>query len=341
MKKAPDTDRLPDYIQRGGEIVFSPPGVAKGVRMYAFMLRADPERLTRMFNCYLNEPSGGVARIVPVGSTIVLNVVELKHVGALTPPDNVRGYFRELEMAIWTLGYDEEVESYATFVPYMIVDRGSAMAMGREVYGFPKQLGTVTLPPDASEFTVTVDGVLEWDADSAFTPQRLVTIPWHEGLIESTEAEFNSQADLVADLARVLETDRVIEAVNETGLVKRLRGALQLLAEDTLPMIFLKQIRDARRPTKACYQSIHWANFKVTEFRRAGHLLPSTIQLNDLASMPIRRELGLPAGELTPIAAFWVDFDFTLSVAEQAWVTPPPVSVQAVVPTSTGDDAGP
>ena len=100
MKRAPDTDRLPDYIQRGGEIVFSPPGVAKGVRMYAFMLRADPERLTRMFNCYLNEPSGGVARIVPVGSTIVLNVVELKHVGALTPPDNVRGYFREIEMAI-------------------------------------------------------------------------------------------------------------------------------------------------------------------------------------------------------------------------------------------------
>jgi hypothetical protein len=95
-------------------------------------------------------------------------------------------------------------------------------------------------------------------------------------------------------------------------------------------MIFLKQIRDARQPTRACYQSIHWAEFEVTGFRGARHLRTPALELNDLDSMPIRRELGLPAGSLTPIAAFWVDFDFNLSAAYGVRVKPPPNGAYAV-----------
>ncbi len=271
-------------------------------------------------------------RVVPVGSTIVLNVVELNRVGALTGPDDVRGYFHESEMAIWTLGYDEVTESYTTFVPYMIVDRGAAMAMGREVYGFPKQLGTVTFPSEsAPEFTVTVDGVRTWGVNSEFRPQPLLTIPWPFDPIDSYDVDFGSQVELVDGLADVLWTDRGFKPRADGDLFDRLTGALQLLSEETLPMIFLKQIRDARRPTKACYQGIHFADFKVTGFRGAGRLPEPTLKLNNLANVPIRRELGLAAGDLTAIAAFWVDFDFTLSVAERVWVTPQPNGAHALV----------
>jgi hypothetical protein len=341
MKPAVAAIGLPDYIQRGGEIVFSPPGVATGVRMYAFMLRAEPDRLQTMFDRYLNEPGGGVVHVVPAGSTIVLNVVALDHVGALTPPDDVRGYFCELEMAIWTLGYDEVSDSYTTFVPYMIVDRGAAMAMGREVYGFPKQLGTVTFP-DAGDpdFTIDLDGLTAWGPDCEFTSQRLLTIPWSTPLVGSLSVDFESQAALVEGLARVLTTDRGLDAGDGTDLFGRFTGVVELLSKETLPMMFLKQVRDARQPTKACYRGIHTADFVVTGFRGAGRLPRPTLELEDLANVPIRRELGLDDGDLTPIDAFWVDFDFTLSVAEKMWVTPPANGARAVVGGARGGGAG-
>ena len=106
---------LPKYVERGGEIVYAPPGVATGVRMYAWMLQADQARLSRMYDRYLNEPTDNELLFTPAGSVVVLNFTTMRRIGALTPPDVERGYFSESEVAIWTLGLDEQSGTATTF----------------------------------------------------------------------------------------------------------------------------------------------------------------------------------------------------------------------------------
>ena len=327
---------LPRYVERGGEVVYCPPGVATGVRMYAFMLLGDVAQLRRMFHRYLNGPSGGAVEYEPAGPLVVLNFTTLDHVGAQIPPDAARGYFRESEVAIWTLGYDRVSEAYAAFVPYMIVDRGSAMAMGREVYGFPKQLGVLEMPgrderPD--EFALSVYGVREWGPNERFQSHRLIRIRQTDSAARMPSHDFASQEHLVRRMADLARADPDLAGAAGGGDaaqdIDHAARAVELLAAETLPMVFLKQIRDARTPLLACYQAIQTADFVVTNYRGAGHLPGRyTIDIEHLVNEPIRRDLGLPDGPLTPVGAFWVDFDFVLTVADEVWRAQVPPSVQ-------------
>ena len=337
------TGGLPVYVERGGECVYCPPGVATGVRMYAFIVKGDALALAEMFDRYLNVPSDGAVQFEPAGELFVLNFTTLNHVGALTPPDVERGYFTESEVAIWSLGYDRVSDTYATFVPYMVVDQGAAMAMGREVYGFPKQLGEVDMPPEAGPydaFQLRVRGVQQWGADQRFDLHPLVDITQTDTDVPPPDDGFGSQLELVLAMSKLAQEDPGLgSAVRLPGVGSKDRrnasgpdmlDALELLTDETLPMVFLKQVRDGRMPLRACYQAVQRADFVVTAYRGATRL-PGTyrIDIHDLANEPIRRDLGIPAGPLEPVDAFVVDFDFTLSVAEEIWRSDPPPRVSA------------
>jgi Acetoacetate decarboxylase (ADC) len=327
----------PRYVERGGELVYSPPGVANGVRMWGFFVEGDPALLQQMFDRYLNLPSNGATSFEPAGSLFAFVFATLDRVFAQQPPDVYRGYFKEAEFAIWTLGYDRKRDEYATFVPYMVVDQGSAMAMGREVYGFPKQLGKVHLSPqdDPTEFTLHVPGVKHWGEAQRFEEHRLVRITKDAASATPSPSTASSKAELVTQIAeRVFSRRGLATQDRGGGFQARLRGdlkVLELMAGDIVPMVFLKQIRDARMPLHACYQAIQLADFVVWSFRGGGSLEGEyTIELEDLANEPIRRELGLPAGPIVPHGGFWADFDFTLAVTENLWTAPsgpPPVTV--------------
>ena len=147
--------------------------------MYAFLLHADPKRQQQMYDRYLNGPCGGVVEYERGRSARRAQLHNAESRRSADPPDRQRGYFLENEVAIWSLGYDSQHERYSTFVPYMFVDQGSAMAMGREVYGFPKQLGVVSMPgPDErpDEFVLETPGVAKWGENEQFTQQTLITI---------------------------------------------------------------------------------------------------------------------------------------------------------------------
>jgi hypothetical protein len=294
--------------------------------MYAFILEAKTKKLGEMFDRYLNAPSRGAVSVKPAGSLIVLNFTSLAQVSADKGPDRHLGYFKEAEVAIWTLGFDSCREEFVTFVPYMIVDQGSAMAMGREVFGFPKQLGTVRIPEEdwPSRFEVSVPGVKKWAKQALFEQHQLIEIR-RTGPDRATDrVTFDSQFGLVTGLAAIVREDKgLLAGFTGDGSSESLvaeEKLFEMLFSESLPMLFLKQIRDGEAPGLACYQAIQLANFTVTGFYGAG-VLPGTwaVSLNNLANEPIRRELGLKEGVLTPLAAFWVDFDFDLSVTEKLW----------------------
>jgi hypothetical protein len=58
-------------------------------------------------------------------------------------PDRLRGYVAELEASVWCLAADALAGNRLVwYLPYVFVDSGQAVASGREVYGYPKQMGT-------------------------------------------------------------------------------------------------------------------------------------------------------------------------------------------------------
>lgn len=322
-------DGGPRYVERGGEIVFSPPGVASGVRMWGFFLEGDAALLQQMYDRYLNVPSCGVTSFEPAGSIFAFVFATLDRVFAQQPPDIYRGYFKEAEFAVWTLGYDRRRHEYATFVPYMIVDQGSALAMGREVYGFPKQLGSVSITPedDPTEFTLQVPVVEHWGEAQRFEPRQLVRITRTADPAPSEAPAPTTKAQLVEQVVERVFSRRGLATQDRGGDWRaRLHGdlkVLELMAADVIPMVFLKQVRDARLPLHACYQAVQLADFVVWSFRGGGPIEGSwEIELEDFANEPIRRELGLPEGTLVPHGGFWADIDFTLAVSEELYCAP-------------------
>ena len=134
------------YIDRGGEMVFAPPYLSENMNHFSFVVAADMTKLQEQCDKYFNIPLGKPARFIPGGPFVLFVSANLPKLRATTPPYSNMGWFSESEMAIWLLVLDKEQKRYFWFVPYIWVDNPYAMVMGREVYGFPKAFGTVTMP---------------------------------------------------------------------------------------------------------------------------------------------------------------------------------------------------
>lgn len=318
---------MPYYVERGGEVALCPPGVAMGTRAYCFMLEADRTKLAEMFDRYLNAPSMGAVHYEPVGSLVILMFANIAHLSATLPPDVRMGYMVEREVAIWTLGYDTVRQQFSMFNPYMIVNHPWAMAMGREVYGFPKQLGVVTLPDDGKpdKYALDLPGAKQWGPDEEFANHRFLSVVESGADTTAAPQSFSSQRELVAATAEIVLAHRAETSSDTTGessgsRAERDAKLLEVLSFETMPIVLLKQIRDAQTPMHACYQAVQLADFRVLGFRGAGQLPGShSVQIQELANEPVRRELGFAAGPVTAVSAFWADFDFMVTVSQELW----------------------
>ena len=319
---------MPYYVEHGGEVALCPPGVAMGTRAYCFMLEADRTKLAEMFDRYLDAPSMGAVHYEPVGSLVVLMFANIAHLSATLPPDVRMGYMVEREVALWTLGYDTVRQQFSMFNPYMIVNHPWAMAMGREVYGFPKQLGVVTLPDDGKpdKYALDLPGVKQWGPDQEFAWHRFLDVVETGADTAAAPPDFSSAArELVTATAGVVLAHRAEMSPDATGQssgssAERDAKLLEVLSFETMPIVLLKQIRDAQTPMHACFQAVQLADFQVLGFRGAGQLPGShSVQIQELANEPLRRELGFAAGPVAAVTAFWVDFDFMVTVSQELW----------------------
>ena len=82
---------------------------------------------------------------------------------------------------------------------------------------------------------------------------------------------------------------------------------------DHIPLVFLKQFRDAQNTQKACYQRLIEAPLKVETFFEGGIFLkPYTLNIASLASHPLAQSLGLKATEQKSTLGAWMHVDFVL-----------------------------
>jgi Acetoacetate decarboxylase (ADC) len=313
----------PRYVERGGEMVYAQPYTAVGARMYSFTIDADESRLDAMVRSQLVDPSGGSLRMTTVGPMALLSFVAIQILRPADEPDAALGSLPEREAAIWVPVVDRRRNELLWYVAYMFVDSPLAMASGREVYGYPKQLGRITIPD-----TEPPPALLELAATSlkVFRPSevaRLHRLIRVERPVTATEVApaRASPRDLVRDLGA--EPDETGKPPLTEGPLGHLGTALLLarqLLSGTIPLVLLKQFRDAERPWQACYSGIVKATNVLTGFRAAG-VLPSdySITISDVDSEPFRRDLGLPPGPLRPGYGVWVDFDFATQLGEVLW----------------------
>jgi hypothetical protein len=338
-----------EYVERGGEQTYRPPYSAEGVRFYSFLLEADTDRLLAFLQKCVTTPSGGAVELTPAAPYVLLSFTELKCLRSINPPDSDKGWTSEKEVSIFFLALDEKRQRLGWICPYMFVDSGYAMASGREVYGFPKQIGWITLPEDGKMISPMV---LETMGIERFSPQseqqrlRLIEVDGPGAVGGKLEATWSGLSEMCWDVAKLAIGDAarvfVPASPGSTGSGKGLLGKIigflrrvvvQTKRDATLalhiaeevasvkaPIILLKQFRSSDQPRKASYQAIIQAFGRVTAFRGGG-VLPGEygIKISDPQSVDIRQDLGLAEGTLTPKLAFWADLDFCLDEGTELW----------------------
>ena len=322
------------YIVRSGEQVFPPPYDAAGVQLYSFGVRIDRATLQReVCDRCLNAPLGGGDRFVPAADHAMFVFNSIDKLSSRAPGFEQRGWFAEQEAAVWTVIADRVREQLFWFHPYMLVDNSYAMAMGREIYGFPKSIGWFDIPrgPDAPDrLSVQTLAVRRFAPDAPgerlplFTVRRVAENGAPHGVFEGLK-------DLVQEIALLAGLEPGFFA--ELGLGAHM---LEALVERLMPMAFLKQFRDGALPDRACYQAIQEVDSKLV--RLLGARLFSdryVVEIEDLDSHPLRRDLGLPAGPVPVEFAAWLNFDFSIGNTRIVWSNLPGSATAAEAPPPT------
>ena len=325
---------LPAYVLRGGELVFQVPYAARNATQFIFLLRADAARLAATFARDFGTPSGGAVEVRPAMGLVILSASRIPTIKSAAPPDSeLGGGISELEVAFLTVGIDVRRRRPVVCVPYLFVDSGMAVAAGRELFGLPKQHGFISIEGGEAPARITVDAL----SIERFDPPVPFTRIGSSTSRRSARCRVRGPSGRPSPRRPPGSRERSVRpgdlapppAAPSGGfrsLLDTLAGAFDQIADEgrvlvatledfitgTFPLIGLKQFRDVAQSDRACYQAITEAPMKIVDFHRGGLLGEYVVNLGDLASEPIRQDLGLPPGPIRPLLSAWLRYDFRL-----------------------------
>ena len=310
----PDATRTPpDYADNGaGFPVFRGPYLQKDARLAAFFFNADTERLTTLCNQTLNVSKSFEYKYVPMTSNLMLVFADML-VSSRDERDAQVGLIPETEVSFWvlTVAMQKTRGGYmphhlAWFLPYLFVDEGNAIATGREVFGFNKLAAQFQKPEkiQSPEFTADVVGLKEFGTDFIAQRERLLELRASSSSDPTRSSDLDSIKNVMA--AELFKNIR-------TNLGGGLVEFASRFINDQVPLVFLKQFRDAQNTRKACYQRLIEAPLKVETFFEGGIFLkPYTLNITSLASHPLAQNLGLKGAEQRSTLGMWMQVDFVL-----------------------------
>ncbi len=303
------------YVDRGGEQVYRPPFDAQGVDFFAFTIKADKAAMNKSIcDLCLNGPAGEPGRFemaVPYVMLVYNNIASLVSTDA---PYNYRGHFPEHESAIWTLVRDTKEEKLYWYHPYIFVDNAYALSMGREIYGFPKGLADLDIPTSHKKpehFSTDTIVVPKFGKNAQAEQMRLFEV--------NRKGPGDIILEVIEDVGALVES--VWSILSEEGLKSDLElmgHEIEALFKREVDMIFLKQFRDVGNPALAVAQSITALDARLTKLTGVAlYKNKYEIEIGEFDSHPVRSDLGLPDGPITPIAQFWVGFDMWIGPGQR------------------------
>lgn len=316
---------LPAYVSTYGygEQVAQVPGLVYDATTYMFALEsADPAATQKTVDHFLNAPAGGAVHYEVLGSHVFVSFLAAR----LTSIPQAIGWIPDHEAAFWvpllgTTGPDRANPRLLWWNPYLVLDNGVGVVTGREVWGFRKETGAVTMPAAAADPMRFAADALVYDPLAAATEGRHETLIAIEsdGTLGSLDVAWH---DMKAAWREVRDMWEVRQELEEMGVssLKLLCSILDDLRHHQVGIVNLKQFRDAEDSTKACYQAIIEGPCTVKEFRGAGPLAGEfRVTIPEWQSHRIVSALGLPGSEFTAEFGWWVKMDFTADAGRAVW----------------------
>jgi hypothetical protein len=310
---------LPPYVVLGNLYDMLSAAQLSDVVMHNFCLEADPAKLQAWLDKAFAEPSKGAVRYEAIGDRLFLSFAEIGKARGAGREGGAKGYVGEIDTTVWLLArrVDDGLLALRWIPVYLFVDSGTAQATGREVWGFPKQIGRSRFsaqgphPSAAREFSVDalVVDTFAPDSKAAYAP-IFEARPRVGGATGET-------GGLLGSLKSLAET-----AVGRlTSAFASITIPLQeALGQGGMIMAMLKQFPDAVDPTKACYQGIIEAQASINGFRGSGLTdVPYEVRVTSYASHPFLDELGLKPGWQEVGQGIWMDFDFEQHLGQEIW----------------------
>jgi hypothetical protein len=286
---------LPDYVELGGRQVWRPPYTARAATLFGFVLEAEATAIDVLLEVAFNEPSAGAVHYRCAHPSVIVVFAAIERLASGDDPDEERGYISELEASVWCLAADVAAGSRLLwYLPYVFVDAGQAVASGREVFGYPKQMGVfeddypARLEKDGMTTTVSALAIDPFGKDEKAIRRPMLSARRDQGRA-LPDVGFPSLRDLLTDRLDVRPglpygpPPRPSGAITPAGvrpprrpvtlsvpawagrrvldtLLGRpeIENAGDLIVEmiENPTLVFLKQFRDVACPTKACYQAI-------------------------------------------------------------------------------------
>jgi hypothetical protein len=313
---------MPGYIERPAPIAAQPPGLIGDAWVYAFGLRANLDAIAATCNAYLNPAAGGGLVYEPA---MPMAVVTFLNAARMTSAAAPYGWMAENECAVWvpllatdTSGGHRVAKRLVWWMPYVFVDTDAAMATGREVWGYPKQIGWFSVPSGPNptwELKTRLFVTLNPDTEGVIAP--LITIASGAGVAHETHSTWTHVTDAARDVLAIVRREISLSIWPSLSLAG---NVLETLLHHEMPVVNLKQFRDCADPTRACYQAVVEAPCTVKTFHGGGLLSgPHRVTIASAESHPIVKELGLEGFEVDAIYGAWCHMDFLAMPGTEVW----------------------
>ena len=309
---------LPAYVDLDGGIVIRPPYQQTKTFLSAWVVSSDKAAQQRMLDAAFNEPSNHAVDYRALTSHAIVSFADIGRLASLDPRDSQHGHTSEIDTVVWLVvgAYEDGVLARLLFYcPYIWVTNSFATAAGREVYGFPKAQGWAkppASPDDPGPLWAETLVLPRYAPSTDLSRERVLTLSRPPGAVGPSFGPDEGLAAVTALIGRLLALGLEIEG----ALLVELLGSLFSIK---VPLVFLKQFRDAQSSDRACYQAIIEATATVTALRGSGLLPPGwTLDVRQYDSLRIIDTLGLGTPQSLDLG-FWVDFDFSLDLGHEVW----------------------
>ena len=315
---------LPTYVEGPANVIKRLPYVGYDATLQGFLFKADRNLLQHVCDEMLNTPARGAVRFRAVNSHVFLTALYQPRVQSDDPIDRTTGYVQEVDLALWILTFGGRSDAMSSWTlrwlpVWLFVDTGSAIAAGREVFGYPKHQSwfnrSISTPPQ--DATVTVETLAFVGSGPNEPAQRwplLSLQPVSEPLAGRNSAGGPSLfTRALADFRDIISSHK-----NTLGIAGELLEKLSLPFAN-MPMLFLKQFRDIAEPGRACFQAITTVPVVSRHIADAGFFSTGyKLIIRKAMSHPIEEVLGLVSGQESEFG-FWLIQDFFVGYGETLW----------------------
>ena len=238
---------LPLFVEGPSNVVKRLPYIGFDATLQGFMFKSKRNLLQHVCDEMINAPTHGAVKFRAISSHVFLTALYQPRVQSDDPVDRTTGYVEEIDLAFWILVFGGRTDAMTSWslrwLPvWLFVDTGSAIAAGREVFGYPKHQASfsrsISAPPRDAAVTVKTLSFVGSGPDEKAQDWPLFSLE-PIGLTRTSKSSGPTLFSQVTGAVR-----EILEGHTET--LGRASGILEKMSLPfvNMPMVFLKQFRD-------------------------------------------------------------------------------------------------